>query len=395
MPSVCCYFEVHQPTRLNRFSVFNIGNVTNPLSTYFNQSLNHEIFEKVAKKCYLPTNKLLLDLINRYDGKFRISFSLTGTFVEYCEQFMPSVLDSFKDLFKTGAVDLIEETYFHSLSSLYDDLDEFEEQVKMHRQMIRRLFNYKPKVFRNTEAIYDNRIAKKIEEMGYQGIITEGTEKILEWRSPNYLYKPVNANIKVLLRNYKLSDDVGFRFSARDWPGFPLTASKYANWISHCDGDLVNLFIDYETFGEHQWTETGIFEFIEHFPKEVLRYNNLDFVTVSEAVNKYNVVGEIDVPWAISWADADRDVSTWLGNDMQIACFNELKDIGRKLKKRGDKELLHVWRLLQTSDHLYYLSTKGFEDGNVHAYFSPYDIPYEGFINYMNILQDLKQKTAP
>jgi len=392
MPSVCFYFEVHQPMRLNRFSVFNIGQNTDSFSTYFDRKLNKEIFEKVANKCYLPTNKLLLDLIHEFDGKFRMSFSLTGTFVEYCEQFLPSVLDSFKELFHTGAVDLIEETYFHSLSSLFDELDEFEEQVKMHRQMIKRIFNYEPKVFRNTEAIYDNRIAKKIKELGYKGIITEGSERILGWRSPNFIYKPVNADIKVLLRNYKLSDDVGFRFSAHDWPGFPLTADKYAYWMSHCEGDIVNLFMDYETFGEHQWTETGIFDFIRHLPGEVLRHKHLDFVTVSEAVDRYETVGKIDAPWAISWADEDRDVSTWLGNDMQIACFNELRDIGRKLKKHDDKELLHAWRLLQTSDHLYYVSTKGLEDGTVHAYFSPYDVPYDGFINYMNILQDLKHK---
>lgn len=392
MPSVCFYFEVHQPMRLNRFSVFNIGQNTDSFSTYFDRKLNKEIFEKVANKCYLPTNKLLLDLIHEFDGKFRMSFSLTGTFVEYCEQFLPSVIDSFKELFHTGAVDLIEETYFHSLSSLFDELDEFEEQVKMHRQMIKRIFNYEPKVFRNTEAIYDNRIAKKIKELGYKGIITEGSERILGWRSPNFIYKPVNADIKVLLRNYKLSDDVGFRFSAHDWPGFPLTADKYAYWMSHCEGDIVNLFMDYETFGEHQWTETGIFDFIRHLPGEVLRHKHLDFVTVSEAVDRYETVGKIDAPWAISWADEDRDVSTWLGNDMQIACFNELRDIGRKLKKHDDKELLHAWRLLQTSDHLYYVSTKGLEDGTVHAYFSPYDVPYDGFINYMNILQDLKHK---
>jgi alpha-amylase len=378
--------------RLNRFSVFNIGKNDESLSTYFDSKLNQKIFEKVAKKCYLPANRLLLDLINEFNGKFRISFSLTGTFVEYCERFMPDVLNSFKELYKTGAVDLIEETYYHSLSSLYDELDEFEEQVKMHRHMIKRIFNYEPKVFRNTEAIYDNRIAKKIEELGYKGIITEGSEKVLGWRSPNFLYKSVNANLKVLMRNYKLSDDVGFRFSVRDWPGFPLTADKYAYWMSHCEGDVINLFIDYETFGEHQWTETGIFDFIKHLPREVLKHKHLDFVTVSEVVDRYNTMGEIDVPWAISWADEDRDVSTWLGNDMQIACFNELRDIERKVKKQNDEDLLHAWRLLQTSDHLYYVSTKGFEDGNVHAYFSPYDVPYEGFINYMNILQDLKQK---
>jgi alpha-amylase len=394
MPSICLYFQVHQPMRLNRFTVFNIGANHNRSSEYFNHKLNQEIFEKVAKKCYLPTNKILLNLINKYNGKFRVSFSLTGTFVEYCERYMPSVLDSFKALFATGAVDLLEETYFHSLSSLYDDLDEFEKQVLMHRQMIKRIFNYEPKIFRNTETIYDNRIAQKIAELGYKGIITEGADKILGWRSPNFLYKPVNTNIKVLMRNYKLSDDVGFRFSTRDWPEFPLTADKYANWMSNSYGDVINLFMDYETFGEHQWTETGIFEFLKHLPGEVFKHDTLDFATVSEAVERYNPVGDIDVPNAISWADEDRNVSTWLGNNMQIACFNELKNIGRKLKVTGDERLLKTWRRLQTSDHLYYCSTKGLADGAVHAYFSPYENPYEGFMNYMNILQDLKQRVV-
>ena len=391
MTSICLYFEVHQPMRLNRFSVFNIGS-NNSNTSYFNQKLNQEIFEKVAKKCYLPTNNLLLDLINKTDGKFRISFSLTGTFIEYCEQFMPEIIDSFKELFSTGAVDMIEETYYHSLSSLYDEMDEFKEQVIMHRQIIQNLFNYHPRVFRNTEAIFDNRIAKKVEEMGYKGIITEGTEKILQWRSPNYLYKPVNTNLNVLLRNYTLSDDVGFRFSAKFWRDYPLTAEKYAHWIAKNQGDLINLFMDYETFGEHHWDDTGIFNFLSHLPDEVLKHEHLDFVTVNQAVERYKPVGEIDVPWAISWADMDRDVSTWLGNDMQIACFNELKNLGRKIKDKGDENLLKTWRRLQTSDHLYYVSTKGMEDGDVHAYFSPYDGPYDGFINYMNILQDLKQK---
>ncbi|MCX6663862.1 MAG: glycoside hydrolase family 57 protein [Euryarchaeota archaeon] len=394
MPSICLYFQVHQPMRLNRFTVFNIGANHDRSSEYFNHKLNQEIFEKVAKKCYLPTNKILLDLINKYDGKFRVSFSLTGTFVEYCERYLPSVLDSFKDLFATGAVDLLEETYFHSLSSLYDDLDEFEKQVQMHRQMIKRIFKYKPKIFRNTETIYDNRISRKIAELGYKGIITEGADKILGWRSPNFVYKPVNANIKVLMRNYKLSDDVGFRFSSRNWPEFPLTADKYANWMSNSFGDVINLFMDYETFGEHQWIETGIFEFLKHLPSEVFKHDNLDFATVSEAVELYNPVGDIDVPNAISWADEDRNVSTWLGNDMQIACFNELKNIGGKLKEKSNERLLKTWRRLQTSDHLYYCSTKGLADGAVHAYFSPYDNPYEGFMNYMNILQDLKQRVV-
>ena len=297
----------------------------------------------MAKKCYLPTNKILLDLIKEYDGKFRISFSLTGTFIEYCERYIPSLIDSFKDLFATGAVDLLEETYFHSLSSLYDDMDEFEEQVKMHNQMIKRIYNYQPKVFRNTEAIYDNRIAKKVSEMGYKGILTEGTEKILNWRSPNYVYKPSNCDIKVLLRNYNLSDDVGFRFSARNWPGYPLTADKYANWMASCQGDLINLFIDYETFGEHQWIETGIFDFLKHLPGETLKHGNLDFVTTSEAVNRYKPVGDIDVPWAISWADEDRDVSDMAWQQYAGCLFQRIKRYWKKVKReRKKRSITHL-----------------------------------------------------
>ena len=392
MTSVCFYFEVHQPLRLNRFSVFNIGNAQSS-EQYFDSTLNQKIFEKVAHKCYVPTNNLLLNLIDQYDGEFKVSFSLTGTFIEYCQKHMPEIIESFNRLLDTGCVDLIEETYFHSLSSLYDSLDEFEDQVMMHKTMMKQLFNVTPTVFRNTEAIYDNRIAKKVADMGYKGIITEGTEKILDWRSPNHLYKPVDGDISVLLRNYSLSDDIGFRFSSQGWPGFPLTADKHAGWLAQDQGDLINLFMDYETFGEHQWTETGIFEFLKHLPSEVLKHDHLDFVTVSEAVKRYQPVGTIDVPWAISWADEDRDVSTWLGNDMQRSCFYELQGLGKKLKEKKDPKLLDAWRKLQTSDHLYYISTKGFEDGNVHQYFSHYDSPYDGFINYMNILQDFKQKT--
>jgi alpha-amylase len=393
MPSVCFYFEVHQPMRLNRFSVFNMGKTTSPYH-YFNKKLNHKIFNKVAQKCYLPTNNLLLDLIDQYDGKFNISFSLTGTFIEYCQNHNPEVIDSFQNLVDTGSVSLIEETYFHSLASLYDDLDEFREQVLLHKHLMKDLFNYSPTVFRNTEAIYDNRIAKTIADMGYQGIITEGAKKILDWRSPNYVYKSVNADLNVLLRHYSLSDDVGFRFSAQGWPGFPLTAEKYASWIAQDQGDIINLFMDYETFGEHQWVETGIFDFLKHLPEYVLSYDHLDFVTVNQAINRYQPVDTIDVPWAISWADEDRDVSTWLGNEMQHACFRELQDLGKTLKKKKDPKLLDAWRKLQTSDHLYYISTKGFEDGNVHQYFSHYDSPYDGFINYMNILQDFKQNLS-
>ncbi|MCD6410898.1 MAG: glycoside hydrolase family 57 protein [Thermoplasmata archaeon] len=393
MPAICMYFEVHQPFRLNRFSVFNIGENFNPFEVYFNHKLNKVLFERAVRKCYLPTNKLILELIEDTDRNFKVSFSLTGTFMEYCDALAQEVMRSFQDLVETGCVSLICETYYHSLSSLFEDLSEFKEQVEMHRNAIRSRFGYEPKVFRNTEAIYDNRIAKEIERMGFKGIITEGTEKILGWRSPNYIYRPVNApNLKVLLRNHRLSDDIAFRFSAVGWEEYPLTADKYARWLSSCEGEIVNIFMDYETFGEHNWPESGIFDFLYHLPREVLKYPNNYFVTVDEAVERFSPVGEIDVPFAISWADNERDVSPWLGNEMQIACFNELKEIGKMLKDKGDEDLLKLWRLLQTSDHLYYISTKGFADGEIHKYFSPYSNPYEGFINYMNILQDLRRK---
>jgi len=393
IPSVCLYFEVHQPIRLKRFSVFSIGSEANPYDTYFDHELNRNIFYRVAKKCYLPTNELLYELISKYNGKFKVSYSLTGTFIELCEKHFPDVISSFMKLRKTGCVDFLDETYYHSLSSLYDNLTEFERQVKMHRDMMKEKFDYTPSVFRNTEAIYDNRIAKKVKEIGYKGIITEGTEKILGWRSPNYLYKPAKSNIKVLLRNYPLSDDIGFRFSAKGWSGYPLTADKFAAWVSQSPGDIINIFIDYETFGEHQWSDTGIFGFLRHLPDELLKYSNVDFITPAEAVKRYEPVGEIDVPFAISWADMARDVSTWLGNDMQRDAFNELKSLEEPLMRKANPELLlHVWRLLQCSDHLYYQCTKGLADGDVHQYFNPYDSPYEGFINYMNIIQDLKQR---
>ena len=392
MTSICIYFQVHQPIRLKHFSNVNIGRKNDALNTYFNHDFNRGIFQKVAKKCYLPTNQLLLDLIQEFEGRFRVSFSLTGTFIETCQRYMPHLLDSFKQLFDTGAVDLIEETYFHSLASLYYNLDEFKEQVALHRQIMKELFCYHPKIFRNTEVIYDNRIAKTVANMGYKAIITEGTEKILGARSPNYLYKPVNCDTKVLLRNYRLSDDISFRFSTHNWSEYPLTATKYAQWIAKSQGDLINLFMDYETFGEHQWRETGIFEFLRFLPREILKYQHLDFVTVSEAVQRYTTVGDINVPWAISWADEDRTVSTWLGNDMQIACFTILQEIGKLIKKQKKRDLLNAWRLLQTSDHFYYMSTKGLHDAVVHTYFRPYDSPHEAFNNYLNILQDLRYK---
>ncbi|MDI6859428.1 MAG: glycoside hydrolase family 57 protein [Methanocellales archaeon] len=392
MPPLCLYFQVHQPMRLRHFSVFSMGLHGDPYEMYFDLPYNRQIFERVARKCYFPTNKLLLELIREFE-EFKVCFSLSGVFMEQCQQFVPDVLETFRQLADTGKAEFLDETYFHSLASLYEDDGEFREQVQMHREATTDLLGYVPKVFRNTEAMYNNRIAKIAETMGYKGIITEGSERILGWRSPNYLYKPVNSNIKVLLRNYPLSDDIAFRFSAREWSQHPLTADKFASWVSMCEGDCVNIFIDYETFGEHQWKETGIFEFLEHLPSEVLN-KNTSFLTPSELIQGYEPVGEIDVPFTLSWADMARDVSAWLGNEMQVACFDELRKLEKQIKGKGDKRLLHIWRLLQTSDHLYYVGTKGSGDGSVHAYFNPYGSPYEGFINYMNIIQDLKHRAS-
>jgi alpha-amylase len=384
MTSICFYFQVHQPLRLSKFSVFDDN------APYFDEQRNKGYFERVSKKCYLPTNKLLLDLVNENDGKFKIAFSLTGTFLEQCKNFAPEVIDSFKDLAKTGNVEFLNETYYHSLAALFS-AKEFKKQVKLHKDLIFELFGQRSKVFRNTEAMYSNGIAKMVEDMGYKGIITEGHESILGWRSPNYLYSPQGCgNISTMLRNYKLSDDIGFRFSAKWWEGYPLTADKYASWLAGCDGQCVNLFIDYETFGEHQWEDTGIFNFLKYLPSEVLKKDNLEFRKPSEIVKLNKPVGTIDVPNVISWADVQRDTSAWLENDMQKLAFEEMAKLEGHMKK--NPQLLHTWRLLQTSDHFYYMCTKWFADGDVHKYFNPYNSPYDAFTNYMNILQNLRKK---
>lgn len=383
MTSICFYFQVHQPVRLNRFNMFSN-------SPYFDENKNKNILEKVANKCYIPTNKILLDLIDQYKKKFKIAFSLTGVFIEQCQKYAPHVIESFKQLANTGNVEFLSETYYHSLSALFSQ-KEFEEQINLHKNLINDLFGQKPEVFRNTEAMYSNSIAKLIENLGYKGIITEGHEKVLSWRSPNYLYKSVGCEkIVSLLRNYKLSDDIGFRFSAKWWEEYPLTADKYASWISKSEGDCINLFIDYETFGEHQWQDTGIFEFLKHLPNEILKYKHLEFKTPSEVVKSYKPVGTIDVPYILSWADVDRDSSAWLENEMQRFAFEQMVKLEEKVKQ--NPELLKIWRMLQISDHFYYMCTKWFADGDVHKYFNAYDSPYDAFLNYMNVLQDLKNR---
>ncbi len=386
MVSVCFYFQVHQPFRLRRFTIFDIGkNVP-----YFDLDKNYEILNKVSNKCYLETNKLLLELLKAIP-EFKVSFSLSGVVLEQMKEHRPDVLKSFQELVKTGKVEVIQETYYHSLAYLFSE-KEFIEQVKMHRKLVRELFGVSPTVFRNTELIYKNELAELISRLGYKGILLEGADHILTWRSPNFLYMPPgNVPVKLLLKNYRLSDDIAFRFSNRDWKEFPLTADKFASWVNQINGNgnTVNLFMDYETFGEHQWKDTGIFEFLKHLPGEILKHPDNKFNTPSELVEMYEPVGVLDVPEFISWADLERDTSAWTGNEMQRAALSYIYELQDAVLKTGDPKIISDWRKLQTSDHFYYMCTKWFSDGDVHKYFNPYDSPYEAFVNFNNILNDL------
>ncbi len=386
MPSVCFYFQVHQPFRLRKYSVFEIGQ--NP--DYWDHKKNQEVCEKVANKCYLPANQLMLDLIRKHDGRFKISYSISGTALEQFELYTPKVIESFKSLVDTGMVELLDETYHHSLSFLYSK-DEFKEQIKLHNKKIKDLFGFKPQVFRNTELIYNNELARLAEEMGYKAILAEGADHILGWRSPNYVYKPKGANIKLLLKNYKLSDDIAFRFSSRDWSEWPLTAPKLASWVAAADGQTVNFFMDYETFGEHQWADTGIFDFMKQLPAELMNHKNIDFRTPSE-IAEFKPAAELDVHNVISWADIERDLSAWMGNSMQQTALKEIYALEKEIRKTKDQNLINVWRKLQTSDHFYYMCTKWFADGDVHKYFNPYDSPYDSYISFMNVMNDFRKR---
>jgi len=391
MVSICFYFQVHQPFRLRKYSVFDIGNN----SDYFDEHKNREIMHKIARKCYLPTNKLLLNLIKEFKGKFKVSFSISGVVLEQFERYAPEVLHSFRELAKTGCVEFLNETYYHSLSFLFDK-EEFKEQILLHRKKIRELFGQEAKVFRNTELIYNNEMANFVQSLGYKTILAEGADHILGWRSPNYIYTPKTADrMKLMLKNYKLSDDIAFRFSNKGWKEYPLTVDKYAQWVSAANGNghIVNLFMDYETFGEHQWEDTGIFDFIRHLPGEILKHPDNDFVTISEAAERYDSVSELDIHNFVSWADIERDLSAWLGNSLQNAATTELYRVGKLVKGVGDPKLIEDWRKLTTSDHFYYMCIKWFSDGDVHKYFNPYDSPYEGFIAFMNALNDIVIRT--
>lgn len=390
MPSVCFYFQVHQPDRLRRYSVFDVGRSAD----YFDDERNGEILRKVASKCYLPMNALLRERIDRFGGRFRVAFSISGTALEQFERFAPEVLDSFRDLVETGCVELLAETYYHSLSFVFDRA-EFDAQVDLHARRIRDLFGQRPRVFRNTELIFSNALARHLMDRGYAGVLAEGADRVLGWRSPNFLYRAATApDLKVLLKNYRLSDDVAFRFGDRGWAEFPLTTDRFTGWVDGVqgNGEVVNLFLDYETFGEHQWESTGIFEFMRRLPEAVLARPDLGFRTPGEVVDGCEPVGEIDVHDFTSWADVDRDLTAWLGNPMQESAARALYALRPAVLRTGDDRIVRTWRRLTTSDHLYYQCTKWFADGDVHAYFSPYESPYEAYIYFMNALNDLARR---
>jgi alpha-amylase len=335
---------------------------------------------------------MMLDLINKHPGKFKLSYSISGIALDQFELYAPEVIDSFRELAATGQVEFLSETYAHSLASLKNK-EEFRRQITEHKDKIKELFNYEPVVFRNTELIYSDEIGAIISEMGYKGILSEGAKHVLGWKSPNFVYtNAINPRLKVLLKNFKLSDDIAFRFSNRSWSDFPLTAEKFVGWLKDLDKneDTVNLFMDYETFGEHQWAETGIFEFIKALPSAVFKRTKFSFATPSEIIEEHQPVGVVSVPYPTSWADEERDLTAWLGNPLQEQAYNKLYDMLERVNRSNDRILKKDYKYLQVSDHFYYMCTKFFSDGDVHSYFNPYNSPYEAFINYMNILSDFE-----
>ena len=387
MKTICIYFQVHQPLRLKKYRFFNMGKDHAYLDDYTNRS----IMRKVAERCYLPMNTLLAEQIRALKGKLKVSFSLSGIAIEQFRTYAPEVLDSFKELAKTGCVDFLAETYSHSLASLIDK-DEFEMQVREHIALMESEFGIRPTAFRNTELIYSDQIGAMVADMGFRTMLTEGARHILGWKSPDYVYtNAINPKLKLLLRNFKLSDDIAFRFSDRSWAEWPLMAEKYVGWLAAPDlpSDVVNLFMDYETFGEHQHASSGIFDFMRNMPRLAIKAG-LKFATPSEVTAQMQPISVLHSPYPISWADEERDVTAWIGNDLQNEAFKKLYALKNQIRTINDPNYTYTWDFLQESDHFYYMATKWFSDGDVHSYFNPYDSPYEAFINYMNVLSDFE-----
>jgi alpha-amylase len=380
------YFQVHQPHRLRQYRFFDIGKD----SHYYDEFANKTILRRVSDSCYLPANKVIRDIIEESKGAFKIAFSLSGSVIDQFEKYAPEVIDSFKKLAETNCVEFLAETYNHSLASLVSPA-EFKAQVMLHSKKIESLFGKKPVVFRNTELIYSDEIGAMVADMKYKAMLTEGAKHILGWKSPNYVYSnAINPKLKLLLRNFNLSDDIAFRFSERSWSNWPLTADKYVTWIANtlAKDEVVNIFMDYETLGEHQKASTGIFQFIKFFPKALLSQTDIKFCTPSEICKRHQPVAPLNVPFPISWADEERDTTAWLGNELQNEAFTKLYSVEKQVLRSKDIDLINDFRKLQESDHFYYMCTKFFSDGIVHGYFNPYESPYEAFINYMNILSD-------
>lgn len=384
MKAICFYFQIHQPFRLKRYRFFDIGND----HYYYDDFANDDIITRIAHRSYIPAAETLLRMLDRFPG-FRCALSVTGTALEQFEQYVPEFIDLLKKLADTGRVEFLAETYAHSLSSLVDP-EEFEKQVKVHDEKIHALFGVRPKVLRNTELIYCDEMAPQILAMGYKGVITEGAKHILGWKSPNYVYSAASApKLKLLLKNSKLSDDISFRFSNPEWDAYPLTADKYIDWIASTpqEEQIINLFMNLETFGEMQPRETGIFQFLEALP-QFARERGVEFFTPTDAVTKLKAVGELSIMHPISWADEARDTSAWLGNKLQKEAFDKLYSVAERVRLCDDRRLKQDWYYLQASDHLFYMATKHFADGAVHSHFSPYETPFQAFTNYMNVLAD-------
>jgi alpha-amylase len=386
MKSICLIFQIHQPFRYRKYRFFDIGKD----DYYYDDFTNENIIRKIADKCYLPANKIILEQIKKHKGKFKVAFSLSGVVIDQFKLYCPEVITSFAELAKTGCVEFLSETYANSLVSLVD-ARLFEEQVRAHAKLIEELFGQRPTVFRNTELIYSDGIGDMVYKLGYEAIITEGAKHVLGWKSPNYLYcNALNPRLKVLMRNFRFSDDISFRFSNKGWNEFPLTADKYAGWMKSLPKaeEIINIFINYETIGQLQPKSSGIFDFMNHLPGIVLKTRELEFETPAEVVRKHQPVSAIHVPHPVSWADEERDLTAWLGNELQKEAFDKLYRLKDKMSDCTDKRLQKDWTYLQTNDHLYYMCTKFFSDGEVHKSFNPYGNPYEAFINYMNVMSD-------
>ena len=393
MIDVVFYFQAHQPFRLRPFRPgARIRNLD-----YFDAPLNRLVAERVAERCYLPMNRLLLDQIERTDGRFRCAFSLSGTLIEQLRTWAPAALDSFVDLATSGNVEFLCETSQHSLAAVANP-DEFEAQVEIQRAVVTELFG-EPTTFRNTELILDNSICRRVEDLGFECILGEGADALLDWRSPQVPYRPKSCRrLKVLLRSYSLSDDIAFRFSNRKWPSYPLFADTYAGWLHDvpAPAQFIGLFMDYETFGEHQGEHTGILEFMRHLPEQVLQDDRFRFRTPAQVAAEREASGELDIPRPVSWADEQRNLDAWLGNPMQTAAHDALYALRPDVMTIADArpDLLAAWRRLLTSDHVYYVATKNHSDAEVHDYFSPYDSPHAAFVTLMTALDDLRRQVA-